>query len=354
MRMDRERIVKIVCAAFAVTFFAAGLVYYAKGIAKRDKSEKLPDASSALNKNIPAKEAAVTVAVQSSAPEKTNFPIDINLVTKGQLTEINGIGDVLADKIITYRTQKGTIHDIMELTQVEGIGKELCEELKNYLFVAEGDYIEFTVSTKQTTAAPVTSTAVTSKSTAKTTKAAEFPIDINQVTYDELLQINGVGEHTANSILQLRNEKGRITDLEQLLEIEGIGKNKLKALAAYLYVAEGDYSKASTTTTSVTAATTKSTTAPKVTAKTTTKTSTTTAEPEKQMKRVNINLADAQEIADCLLIDLDMAQVIVDFREKIGQFSNTLELLYIGDYDKRFDDDFYRSIDDYVYIDEQE
>ena len=74
------------------------------------------------------------------------------------------------------------------------------------------------------------------------------------------------------------------------------------------------------------------------------------AEETKQQRRVNINEANAEEIADSLLIDIEDAEMIVALREKIHGYSNILEVLYLEDYDKRYDEDFYNSIKDYIYV----
>ena len=47
------------------------------------------------------------------------------------------------------------------------------------------------------------------------------------------------------------------------------------------------------------------------------------------MNKVNINTADAAEIAEALLIDIELAEAIVMLRSNIGEFVNDLELLYV-------------------------
>ena len=365
MRMDKEKVVKLVCAALAVTFFAAGFVYYANSYSKREKSISDTAPSQQNNRALPANaqtEDSVSKTTSQSRRE-ISFPLDVNKVTMDELTAIDGVGEETAGKILAYREKNGKVHDINELSLIDGIGEEMCRRLSQYLFVADYDYVKYTTAAKATTTAAESSKKQTTVKTTAATKArASFPIDINLVTYDELLQISGVGEHTAKSIIELRSSKGKITDMEQLLEIDGIGEGKLEMLCGYLFVAQGDYKKASTTTTVTTASTTKRTAATAASETTTaratvrtskTQTATQTEQP-REKKRVNISRADAGEIAECLLIELDMAQEIVDFREKIGFFSDTLELLYIEETDKRFDEKFYNSIKDYVYIDEPE
>ena len=56
------------------------------------------------------------------------------------------------------------------------------------------------------------------------------------------------------------------------------------------------------------------------------------------------------EIADALKIDNEAAEKIVWLRERIHGYSNILEVLYLEDFDKRYDTEFYNSIKDYIYV----
>lgn len=52
-----------------------------------------------------------------------------------------------------------------------------------------------------------------------------------------------------------------------------------------------------------------------------------------EMKSVNINTASADEISECLLIDIELADEIVSLREQIGYFSSVDELFLIDGLD---------------------
>lgn len=168
-----------------------------------------------------------------------------------------------------------------------------------------------------------------------------FPADINLVTAEQLMQIDGIGEVTAQKILDYRSEAGVIRNMDMLLEIDGIGEATLDKLKGYLYVSEGDYAEMTTSaeertekvTTEISSAAAES--AASTTAETSTRTSaaeTTTAAP--RMKKVNINTAGAQELSECLLIDIGLAEDIVELRTNIQYFVNDLELLYVDGFSK--------------------
>ncbi len=64
----------------------------------------------------------------------------------------------------------------------------------------------------------------------------KWPIDLNTATYDELLEIPGIGPTLAYRIIRRREEKGFYSDLKELLLVKGIGEKLLRRLKVYLKV----------------------------------------------------------------------------------------------------------------------
>lgn len=62
-----------------------------------------------------------------------NIKININKSTKEQLEKIPGIGAVLAERIIEYRNENGNFKNIEELKQVNGIGENKFNNIKEYI-----------------------------------------------------------------------------------------------------------------------------------------------------------------------------------------------------------------------------
>jgi competence ComEA-like helix-hairpin-helix protein len=67
-------------------------------------------------------------------------------------------------------------------------------------------------------------------------EAAPAVVDVNAATRVQLIAVPGIGEKTADAILNLRADKGRITDLSELLVIKGISERKLEAFKKYLII----------------------------------------------------------------------------------------------------------------------
>ena len=65
--------------------------------------------------------------------------------------------------------------------------------------------------------------------------ALGLPLDINSATFDDLVLVSGIGEKTAARIIALREKKGGLRRIEELMEIKGIKEKKLDRIKKYFY-----------------------------------------------------------------------------------------------------------------------
>jgi competence ComEA-like helix-hairpin-helix protein len=56
--------------------------------------------------------------------------LNINTATKQQLLDLPGVGEVTADRILTYRTETGKFSNVDELRAIKGMSKKKLENLK--------------------------------------------------------------------------------------------------------------------------------------------------------------------------------------------------------------------------------
>ena len=83
-----------------------------------------------------------TFAALSAAPEDSlagaikegiedaSGKLNINTATKQQLLDLPGVGEVTADRILTYRAETGKFSNIDELRAIKGMSKKKIENLR--------------------------------------------------------------------------------------------------------------------------------------------------------------------------------------------------------------------------------
>lgn len=68
--------------------------------------------------------------------EEIKYPININTATAEELSSgLDGIGEVMAARIIAYRDEIAGFSDIEQLMDVNGIGESKFNNIKNYITI---------------------------------------------------------------------------------------------------------------------------------------------------------------------------------------------------------------------------
>lgn len=68
------------------------------------------------------------------------------------------------------------------------------------------------------------------------TKVESNVINLNTATKEQLKQLDGIGESTAQKIIDYRNENGNFTKIDELKNVSGIGSNKFEKIKGNLIV----------------------------------------------------------------------------------------------------------------------
>ncbi|MBU0925178.1 helix-hairpin-helix domain-containing protein [bacterium] len=66
----------------------------------------------------------------------------------------------------------------------------------------------------------------------------DMRVDINRIDKDNLRKIKGIGKKLAKIISEHRDANGYFKNLDELKDIEGIGKNKFAQLKSRLKIGE--------------------------------------------------------------------------------------------------------------------
>lgn len=80
----------------------------------------------------------VTTQRDDAGPqEPQSGPLNINTATAAQLETLDGIGQVLAQRIVDYRNANGPFASVDDLLEVNGIGPGILETIRPQITIEE-------------------------------------------------------------------------------------------------------------------------------------------------------------------------------------------------------------------------
>ncbi len=116
------------CALIICIVFIALSLGFALGQSEQESTFVVTESSfSAKTEN-----AAFT---ESGRPLPVTAKVNINTASAAQLETLDGIGPVLAQRIIDYREAEGGFKTIEDITKVRGIGAAVFEDVREHISV---------------------------------------------------------------------------------------------------------------------------------------------------------------------------------------------------------------------------
>lgn len=101
----------------------------------KNESESLPSPNTSANEIKEEESKTVSPPKQDTKEPAQNFPVNINTADFSELTNIVGVGEVIAQRILDYRTQSGPFKTVEEIMNVKGIGEVTFEKMKSSITV---------------------------------------------------------------------------------------------------------------------------------------------------------------------------------------------------------------------------
>jgi len=117
-------ILTAVFAAFTLGFF----------LGKNHAPESVTLSIPASMQTVPPETTTPETEPSLSAPT-IHFPIDINHAEKAEFMALPGVGEALAERIVSYREKSGGFTRVEEMLNVEGIGKQRFEEILDLIAI---------------------------------------------------------------------------------------------------------------------------------------------------------------------------------------------------------------------------
>ena len=117
------------CAIIITLVFLALVLGYALGQKKQEPVFVITESSFTAEREAP--EAAGDNAPATAIVGKIN----INTADAAELEKLEGIGPVLAERIIAYREETGGFKKIEDITKVQGIGAAVFESIRDCICV---------------------------------------------------------------------------------------------------------------------------------------------------------------------------------------------------------------------------
>lgn len=158
-------------------------------------------------------------SIRSDIKNSHTLCVDIKTASKDELTQIKGIGAKTADNIINFRDSVD-IKSNYDLLNIKGIGEKSLAKWLPFLKALPNDSIKH----------------ASSQQYKGKTLSIKGKKDINKATKSDLMKVKGIGENRANQIIEFRNERKGLEDMQELLSIKGIGKKTLAKIEQLFYI----------------------------------------------------------------------------------------------------------------------
>lgn len=167
-------------------------------------------------------------------------------------------------------------------------------------------------------------------------------IDINTADREELKLLDGIGDVRADAIIEYREANGGFKNIDEIKNVKGIGDGIFSEIADFIYVENPVYPENSEEIRedydNRDSEISENSEVPETSENDVSEESVSEEEEEEvteyvptleDVAPINLNTADAELLLLLPYVDEEIADEILDLRERMGKFNNSYELLYL-------------------------
>ncbi len=158
----------------------------------------------------------------------------------------------------------------------------------------------------------------------------EILLDLNTASAEELCLLDGIGETRARAIVQYRETNGDFHNIEEIMNVSGIGEGTFMQIKEHICVVGAEYTEPVTEKAAV-QVTTEASSEPETTENTVTEPWTEHEPTLEELVPIDLNTATREELMLLPGIDGEAADGIIRLRESIHGFGSVEELLYVDE-----------------------
>lgn len=156
---------------------------------------------------------------------KEKLVVDIRTASDLQLMKLPNIGEKTAQNIIEYRNING-FSKTSDLLKVKGIGPKTFNKMKpNLVMFGENSISDDNIKDND----------ITYSSIENDKLSLQNKININQATKEDLIKLPGIGEATADRIIEYRMDN-KFETIEDIKKVKGIRQKKFEKIKNFIEV----------------------------------------------------------------------------------------------------------------------
>lgn len=266
------------------------------------------------------------------------------IINKNAVILVLSLAALVSAAILCNLDKKSEESTVIVVNNPHGIEEKITtvsSECTTSVIIEELTDIQTTTLLSKTTvkSSVVTTTAVSELKQPATEEI--LYLDINNASFDDLVKLNGIGEHLAGRIISYREEYGGFNNIEELMNVSGIGEKIFGSICDYVYVENPVYYNETEVAEEIefaeeTEVIDEITEIPVEIDGTEETETTVPALTLEDVAPINLNEADIETLILLPYVDENIAEEIIEFRENLKVFNdppfqNKYEILYIED-----------------------